>query len=491
MAADEPVLEPGLEREFEAMRLLARDDLERRLVDVQRDIARLRRDNAVLDERLRGQQTAQADIYEYLHAKLEDNYRVIDRLETQASAHRAERARKTADASRRMEQARVEHEARVATLLDTQRKLELDVAALDDFWKNRADLQADKSALEQLLENERAQNLKAAHALIDRNSALREELQADMRRQIQETRTHMVAQTESLLEDKTKRKIMQNEVIKNELKFQSRESDKLQERFEVVDRENKELRRQINEAKHKEQDAAASMHATRRGVDTLQARLKSLRRARKQRASTSMTLAHRAGAADTAGTAGGRLPFDSPASPLPATMHPPSSTAKDNLDVALERLVGRLKTEDHRHRQRKADVAAAETQVRKMVALQDQLVSVLLEAVQDCSSPDHDLWSQSHLDDAASMASTIFSSRTGTGHAASLASGSVTTAPTVRLELMGPLQRTQALGLVLAQLHNFQLETRAALGPAGQGKSPAGADTDDGLPSLPRVIGPR
>lgn len=458
-----------MEKELEAVRMMARTELQQQLVDTGHEIGRLKGDNEALERRLRGQQMAQAELYHYLHGKLEDNYRVIERLEAQASHNRAERARRTAEASSRMERSRLDHEAKVAALVDQQKTLEQDVATLNDFWKHRDDLQREKDELERLLEAARVHNLEAAQQMLDKNSSTRDELQAVMRRQIQDTRTHMVAQTESLLEDKTKRKIMQNEIIKNELLFQSREGKKLLARFECVNKENQELRSQIRDAKAHEQEAAAKLHAARREHDAFAAQLKTMREARRAR-----WQATQGGISASSSSLGVPL-----AGPVTTTTVATGAVSALSERGTLDRLIARLQADDEKHQSLKTTVAEADAQVQEMVALQDDLVSVLLEAVQDCSNPEHDLWSHSQLDDGASLASTIMSSRTG--HVPP-SFASAATAPSVRLELIGPAQRPPVLGLILARLHNRQLELRAKSGTTAQSRRRPNAPPSDNLP---------
>lgn len=74
------------------------------------------------------------------------------------------------------------------------------------------------------------------------------------------------SQTEDRLSSKTKRTILENEKIRNELQYQSRESTKLATKFRNLEKENALLRKRLSESREAEADAAKRMHARQRQV---------------------------------------------------------------------------------------------------------------------------------------------------------------------------------------------------------------------------------
>eukprot|EP01029_Cantina_marsupialis_P030770 TRINITY_DN84470_c0_g1_i1.p1 TRINITY_DN84470_c0_g1~~TRINITY_DN84470_c0_g1_i1.p1 ORF type:complete len:573 (+),score=178.30 TRINITY_DN84470_c0_g1_i1:151-1869(+) len=213
-----------------------------------------------LEVKLEQQRKDQADIYAYLHQKLDDNFDRISNLEQELSETKANASETKSNFESEIEQLNQEHDDTNAESITKIESLEQRLLELDNFQKMKDTIEANMHRLDNELKEE-----KAAHefTIQDMDRKLiqeKERLKKEMLIKIKETKQSLLAMTEDQLATTAKRTIMENEQMTTELQFQSKETKKLLTRNEKMMTENKNLRRQIRIHQQTEEELAKKTH---------------------------------------------------------------------------------------------------------------------------------------------------------------------------------------------------------------------------------------
>jgi hypothetical protein len=230
-------------------------------------IARLEKQNRVLirkNKLLRAEvdttNSEQADVYVYLHQKLDDNFEVIATLEAKVVHLETERDKLQAQLK-----AAAESHANERKALETRMQREIDelqtqLDALVEFKEAKERMEQEIADLRAMLEEERAAHAEEVLDLERRNVAAKDKLKREMFRKIKETKRNILKATEDQLDNMTKRTMAENEQMTTELTYQSQQTEKLMAMNNAVRDENKRLKREAELQSQAQQELVKRTH---------------------------------------------------------------------------------------------------------------------------------------------------------------------------------------------------------------------------------------
>lgn len=202
----------------------------------------LKDENAFLKDALAKQTQEQSEMYHYLNGKLDQHVAVIARLECDAAA-----------AAQAHELAVSEHTAALAAAhasFDAERKymrerieqLELELRQLHVFAEQKLTIETQMEALEAALAAQ-TQAFEAERLELERKSIVeKDRVKNEMLVRMRETKDALLQRTDDQVNTTTKRTMMENGHCIDELAFQSKETEKLLERYHALEDEVKRLR---------------------------------------------------------------------------------------------------------------------------------------------------------------------------------------------------------------------------------------------------------
>jgi len=258
----------------EAIRLCGRAQVQAQLQDVRKQVESTEFKNRAITNQIEKRTKAQAEIYAYLHSRLEDNYTQIAKLEAQIMEARVLFEAKRREMVSATEKLRAENEAELQSFQQAAQRLAVNVEDLQSFEQNRESLTMKAMSLKERLDHDHQANRQLIEELKVKHEHERDKLRRDMMFKIHETKVNIVARTEDLLDDDVKRMVLDNEKVSGELEYQNREASRMLERRDDVLRNNAELKRRIAEAKAEEVRRARVHHQARQ---ELGATLRSIR----------------------------------------------------------------------------------------------------------------------------------------------------------------------------------------------------------------------
>jgi hypothetical protein len=198
-----------------------------------------------LTQELEAQKAEQADVYFYLHKKLDDNYDVIAGLERNILELQTEKDRNMEDYEKQMDEEKSISSSKIAALNEKVDEQAERLAALTDFAERKEEIETSLKELGEGLEAEKLAHENDVNNLNRRNVQDKERLKTEMEFKIKETREKILAETEDQLHTTTKRTILENEQMSTELQYQSRETEKLLQKHNFSIAENGRLRRDV------------------------------------------------------------------------------------------------------------------------------------------------------------------------------------------------------------------------------------------------------
>ena len=199
----------------------------------------------------------QADVYVYLHQKIDENFEVIDNLEHKnADLEEALEKLKKLKADE-LAQQRQDYEIEIANLNEKVAELERQLATLQDFRDNRQKVQETMTNLQEELEREKRERAEEVAALERKNARDREDMKNKLLHRIQDVKRSILEENKNMLSDTTKRTMAENEqmtTVKSlcctvlggwrhhsflqELTYQSKQSEQLMEQNNLLRKEN-------------------------------------------------------------------------------------------------------------------------------------------------------------------------------------------------------------------------------------------------------------
>jgi hypothetical protein len=201
--------------------------LEKQLEEVEKERDELLAERDGLKKDLETQRADEADVYYYLHKKLDDNYDVIAGLEKQVLTEQTTRERAERAAKKTLDDLE-------ASTGKTIKQLTSDLDAAQKQLEDLVEFKERKEELERLhalmvLEREEERRAQAEEkAALERDIVRgKERVKKEMVDKIMETKRNLLSMTEDNLNETTKRTIMENEQMGAELSYQARETEKM------------------------------------------------------------------------------------------------------------------------------------------------------------------------------------------------------------------------------------------------------------------------
>ncbi|ETV99783.1 hypothetical protein, variant [Aphanomyces invadans] len=229
----------------------------------------------MLKAKLVQQREDEADIYYYLHKKLDANYEVIAQLESDIQTVKQERD--AMDVAFRLKQ----HETEEAfakekrELTERVEGAEDTLHALEVFRERKIALEDKIAAMESTLVAEKENHRKQLVDMERRNVQEKERIKKDMLMKIKENKQNLLARTEDQLDTTTKRTMMENDQMISELQYQSKETEKLLAKYKALETEVVHLRLQLKVNKETEVEMAKRTHFYQKLIKKLNERVQS------------------------------------------------------------------------------------------------------------------------------------------------------------------------------------------------------------------------
>lgn len=376
----------------------------------------------------------QADVYVYLHKKLDDNFDVIAGLEARILDLETEKDRIQGNATREIEALTRKLQGEIDELQRENRDLRDNLLALQEFKEHKEAIEATMQQLRADLASEKRHREEEVAELERRNVASKDKLKKEMFMKIKETKKNILSSTEDQLHDTTKRTMAENSQMTTELQYQSKETEKLIAINAKLADENNELRREHSLAEQTQQELVKRTHFYQRLIKKLNERIKvAEERERDAR--------HRASEAETG-----------------------AANAEDVMrkDSELELMEKRYSDLRKMFDASREEADEREAEYQRWLALQDETVQFMLVAIDDVKRQ------------AAAK---------GGMHARELGDGA-------RLDRLPPAEREKALQLLLAKMQLFQATLQNGDGPEAGGGGGLGFAPGGGGGVMLPPIGP-
>jgi len=220
----------------------------------------LKVNNSILHTQYTSQCETQSDILRTLHADIEWNTSKNEELENKIQKLEELLQDQKQEAKDDLEEKRALWESRIAELQTKNEDLERKLYEVAEFQQNKAEMELELARLKQKLELQAEDHTRDVSAF-DRKKAVEiDQLKKDMHKSIMATTEMLKNRTKDQLDTTTKRTIMENEQMATELHFQSKETERLLDRNQVLTEENSQLRRNLAIHKDLEKELARRTH---------------------------------------------------------------------------------------------------------------------------------------------------------------------------------------------------------------------------------------
>lgn len=273
---EEPVtLSPEQQKAADEKANMLRTSLyEERIKRLEDENEKFCKENKELKLELDQQRADEADIYYYLHKKLDDNYDVIASLEKQILTEITEKDRQRKNYDGTMKTVKDGNDRKVTELTDRLAEVEETLFTLNEFRENKDRLEKEQQELRDTLAKEREDTKLNIAELERRNVQEKELVKQEMLTKIKETKQNLLSMTEDQLHTTTKRTIMENEQMITELQYQSKETEKLLAQNKKLNRNLQETRRELGLSKETEQELAKRTQFYQKLIKKLHEKLK-------------------------------------------------------------------------------------------------------------------------------------------------------------------------------------------------------------------------
>lgn len=247
--------------------------LRERLASAEARSEELTATNSELTRELKKQKEDQADIFEYLNGQITEKTTTIMKLEESVHTLEEEVASITNDMESKL--LLKEEEAAAQREVSSKQIDELRVALeeLNDFQKHKEGLERESAETKRSLEEERQVHQRELSDLERHHVQEKDRLKREMLVKLKETKTALNKLTADQLDMTTKRTIAENAQMSTELAWQSKETERLMRRGDVLGEENKKLKREVALHKQTEEEFARKSNGFQQTIQTLLARL--------------------------------------------------------------------------------------------------------------------------------------------------------------------------------------------------------------------------
>ncbi|CAK4690697.1 hypothetical protein LEN26_008704 [Aphanomyces euteiches] len=242
---------------------------------VEKENVILKAENDALKAKLLQQREDEADIYYYLHKKLDANYQVIAQLEGDIEAVKQERDAMDKMFHQQQEETQSAFAKEKKDLTERIESAQDTLHALEVFRERKVELEDTIAAMEATLAMEKENHKKQVLEMERRNVQEKERIKKDMLMKIKENKQNLLARTEDQLDSTTKRTMMENDQMISELQYQSKETEKLLAKYKALETEVVQLRLQLKLNKETEMEMAKRTHFYQKLIKKLNDRARS------------------------------------------------------------------------------------------------------------------------------------------------------------------------------------------------------------------------
>ncbi|ETV70667.1 hypothetical protein, variant 1 [Aphanomyces astaci] len=237
--------------------------------------ALIKAENDMLKAKLVQQKEDEADIYYYLHKKLDANYEVIAQLESDIQTVKLERDAMDKAFHIKQDETQDAFAKEKKELTERIESAEDTLHALEVFRERKIVLEDTIAAMESTLAAEKDNHKKQVVEMERRNVQEKERIKKDMLMKIKENKQNLLARTEDQLDTTTKRTMMENDQMISELQYQSKETEKLLVKYKALETEVVHLRLQLKVNKDTEVEMAKRTHFYQKLIKKLNERVQS------------------------------------------------------------------------------------------------------------------------------------------------------------------------------------------------------------------------
>lgn len=259
----------------DGVRQLQDSILEKRLRDVQGERDGLVEERDGLRKDLATQREDEADVYYYLHKKLDDNYDVIAGLEKQILTEQTERERFAKRAQKKYDELQESTDSQIKQLSHKLSEAEKELESLVEFKERKEELERLHTQMTREREEERETQRRTIEDLERKVVGEKERVKRDMLEKIRDTKKNVLAETEDQLHFKTKRTMMENEQMQLELQYQSREAEKLLKKNKKLVGQRNALEIELQLSQDQERELAKRTQFYQKLIKKLHEKLKS------------------------------------------------------------------------------------------------------------------------------------------------------------------------------------------------------------------------
>lgn len=202
----------------------------------------LKDENAFLKEKLAKQTQDQNEMYHYLNGKLDQRVMLIAGLENEIALARQEHEYTLQQHASQLESVQLQLQAEITRANEETERLRHELKHLHAFSEQKDFIEARVAELEATLTRTTKQFEEEKREMERQSLFEKNRVKKEMLLQMKETKEELMARTDGQLNTATKRTMMENDHFMEELSFQSKETEKLLGRYQLLEDEVRQLR---------------------------------------------------------------------------------------------------------------------------------------------------------------------------------------------------------------------------------------------------------
>lgn len=202
----------------------------------------MKEENAFLKDRVATQTQEQSEMYHYLHGKMDRQLLQIAELEREAIANRELHEQALLDHAAATEAAQRGFQQELDAAMEQVTTLREQLTQVHAFVQHKDEIEQHVEELETEIARQKATFAEEALELERKSIFEKDRVKKEMLVHMKETKEELLQRTEGQLSTTTKRTMMENDHFMAELSFQSKETEKVIQRFQQLEQEAKALR---------------------------------------------------------------------------------------------------------------------------------------------------------------------------------------------------------------------------------------------------------
>lgn len=202
----------------------------------------MKEENAFLKDRVATQSQEQSEMYHYLHGKMDRQLVQIAELEREAIASREQHEQTLLDHNVAMEAAQKGFQQELDAVMEQMTTLREQLTQVHAFVQHKQEVEQHIEKLEAEIARQKTAFAEEALELERKSIFEKDRVKKEMLTHMKETKEELLQRTEGQLSTTTKRTMMENDHFMAELSFQSKETEKVIQRFQQLEQEVKALR---------------------------------------------------------------------------------------------------------------------------------------------------------------------------------------------------------------------------------------------------------